>query len=206
MASDLPNVECFFDCSSPWTYMGFERLLKLQEHIAFTIEWKPILVGGVFNEVNKGLYAARESMFANERRMTYFMKDMMDWADYCEIKIGWPDFHPVNSVKAMRGCFVALEQDCLVNYARACFQAYWTRQENISDHAVLTTICTEVGIDSDVFFTKINEQNYKDQLRTTTDELIARNGYGSPTFFVNTTDMYFGNDRIPLLEKRLSKG
>ena len=200
-----PQVECFFDCSSPWTYMGFERLLKLNTQIEFEIIWKPILVGGVFNEVNKDLYAARESMFANERRMKYFMKDMQDWAHLCEIKIGWPDFHPVNSVKAMRGCFVALEQGKLIEFARGCFQAYWSREEDISDHAILTKICHQSGIDATDLLEKIQQQQYKDQLRETTSELIARGGYGSPTFFVNGDDMYFGNDRIPLVERRLQR-
>ena len=87
------TIECFFDCSSPWTYMGFERLIKLKQCYDFTVIWKPILVGGVFNEVNQGLYEARESMFNNERRLTSFMKDLQDWARYCELTINWPDFH-----------------------------------------------------------------------------------------------------------------
>jgi 2-hydroxychromene-2-carboxylate isomerase len=40
-------------------------------------------------------------------------------------------------------------------------------------------------------------------LRHSTDELIARGGYGSPTMFINRDDMYFGNDRLPLVEFRL---
>ena len=40
-------------------------------------------------------------------------------------------------------------------------------------------------------------------LRSNTDELIARGGYGSPTLFINDDDMYFGNDRLPLVEHRL---
>ena len=200
----MPKVEFFFDCSSPWTYMGFESILKLREKLGFDIIWKPILVGGVFNEVNQGLYAARESMFNNERRMTHFMKDMQDWADYCGIKIGWPDFHPVNSVKAMRGCFVALEHDKLEPYARATFEAYWGQLADISDDSVITDICNKVGIDSSELLEKISQPSYKDQLRECTSELIERGGYGSPTMFIDGDDMYFGNDRMPLLEKRLS--
>jgi 2-hydroxychromene-2-carboxylate isomerase len=36
--------------------------------------------------------------------------------------------------------------------------------------------------------------------------VIARGGFGSPTMFVNKTDMYFGNDRLPLVEAALSHG
>ena len=184
--------------------MGFERLLKLKQRYEFDIIWKPILVGGVFNEVNQGLYEARESMFNNERRLTAFMKDLQDWARYCELSINWPDFHPVNSVKAMRGCIVALEHGRLIDFARGCFQAYWNQLEDISKDDVLASIAVTANIDETLLLKSIQQTEIKNQLRANTDELIARGGYGSPTFFINRDDMYFGNDRIPLIEHALS--
>jgi len=32
---------------------------------------------------------------------------------------------------------------------------------------------------------------------------MDRGGFGSPTFFLNEDDMYFGNDRIQLIEEQL---
>jgi 2-hydroxychromene-2-carboxylate isomerase len=49
----------------------------------------------------------------------------------------------------------------------------------------------------------ITDKRYKKKLHDNTDELIARGGYGSPTLFINVDDMYFGNDRLPLVEARL---
>ena len=34
---------------------------------------------------------------------------------------------------------------------------------------------------------------------------VARGGYGSPTMFVDGTDMYFGNDRMELVEAALRR-
>jgi 2-hydroxychromene-2-carboxylate isomerase len=45
----------------------------------------------------------------------------------------------------------------------------------------------------------------KARLRANTDEVIARGGYGSPTIFVDTTKMYFGNDQLPLVEFALNR-
>jgi 2-hydroxychromene-2-carboxylate isomerase len=45
---------------------------------------------------------------------------------------------------------------------------------------------------------KANDE-VKAQLKANTDEVIARGGFGSPTFFVGGSDMYFGNDRLPLV-------
>ena len=39
----------------------------------------------------------------------------------------------------------------------------------------------------------------KDALRANTDEAIARNAFGSPTMFLDETDMYFGVDRLQLV-------
>ena len=34
---------------------------------------------------------------------------------------------------------------------------------------------------------------------------MARGGFGSPTIFVDRTDMYFGNDRLPLVREALMR-
>ena len=46
----------------------------------------------------------------------------------------------------------------------------------------------------------------KERLRANTGELVARGGFGTPTLFVNDTDMYFGNDRLVLVESALGGG
>jgi 2-hydroxychromene-2-carboxylate isomerase len=51
---------------------------------------------------------------------------------------------------------------------------------------------------------KINSDEYKARLRANTEELIARGGFGSPTMFVEGS-MFFGNDRLPLVEHALSR-
>ena len=68
---------------------------------------------------------------------------------------------------------------------------------------VLAGICAATGLDVEGFFHAINDPQYKDLLRANTDELIERGGYGSPTIFIDGDDMYFGNDRLPLVEFRL---
>ena len=79
------KFEFFFDCSSPWTYLAFSRIHSVIEKYNIDPIWKPILVGGVFNEVNKDIYAQREN--PNPRKFKYSRKDMQDWAELANIKI-----------------------------------------------------------------------------------------------------------------------
>jgi 2-hydroxychromene-2-carboxylate isomerase len=197
----MHRIEFYFDCSSPWTYLAFEHALKRVPPSLAEIVWKPILVGGVFNTVNPSVYAAREAPVP--AKAAYARKDLQDWARYVGIAIGSPPVFPVNSVKAMRGAFVALDRGVLVPYARSVFRTYWTDLADISQDAVLARCVGEAGLDHDEFFACIQTQTCKDRLRTCTDELIARGGFGSPTFFVDGDDMYFGNDRLDLLLHRL---
>ncbi|MEH6571529.1 MAG: 2-hydroxychromene-2-carboxylate isomerase, partial [Halioglobus sp.] len=144
-----------------------------------------------------------ENMFANERRVKHYFKDMHDWSEYVGITVKQPDVFPVNSVKGMRGAIYAAQQDRIIPYSRALFAAYWGDNRDISQPEVLLDICLSSGLDKDGFLAAIADQSYKDQLRDNTDELVARGGYGSPTLFINGDDMYFGNDRLPLVEHRL---
>ena len=85
------------------------------------------------------------------------------------------------------------------------FETYWGDDKDISQDAVLTEICQRVGVDPQKFFAGIGEQAIKDQLKANTDEVMARGGFGSPTIFVDKTDMYFGNDRLPLIREALQR-
>ncbi|WP_315776719.1 MULTISPECIES: 2-hydroxychromene-2-carboxylate isomerase [unclassified Bradyrhizobium] len=195
-------IEFFFDCSSPWTYLAFHNIQPLAREFGVDIVWRPILVGGIFNTVNPSVYAQREKPVP--AKAAYMLKDLGDWARSAGLKIKMPPtVFPVNSVKAMRGC-IWLGQD-MVPFARTVFDIYWGEDQDISQDAVLTEVCRRVGIDPKDFFAGIAQQGIKDQLRINTEEVVKRGGFGSPTIFVNATDMYFGNDRLPLIREALAR-
>ena len=198
------RLEFFFDCSSPWTYLAFTRIHDVIARTRAEIVWRPILVGGVFNAVNQDVYERRAK--PDPRKSAYYAKDLEDWARYAGIEIGRPPVFPVNSVKAMRGAFIALDDGKLVPYATAVFQAYWGDLEDISQPDVLGRVAASVGYDAGAFLARVEDGALKAKLRANTDELIERGGFGSPTMFVNGDDMYFGNDRLPLVEAALLRG
>ena len=197
----MTKLEFFFDCSSPWTYLAFSRIESVCSEYDTEIIWKPFLVGGVFNTVNESVYAQRANPIPIKQH--YYQKDLRDWARYQGVRIGSPPVFPVNSVKAMRGAFVALEAGKISVYASAVFEAYWGDLLDISQDDVLRKIVANVGLEVNGFFEKIADQSYKDRLRANTEELIERGGFGSPTMFINSNDMYFGNDRMELVRARL---
>jgi 2-hydroxychromene-2-carboxylate isomerase len=198
-------IEFFFDCSSPWTYLAFHNIQPLAKEFGAEIIWRPILVGGIFNSINPSVYAQREHPV--ETKVAYQKKDMADWARSAGLAIKMrPTVFPVNSVKAMRGCiWQSRDGKDMAPFARAVFEAYWGGDQDISKDEVLTEVCKRVGVDPQKFFAGIAEQAIKDQLKANTDEVMARGGFGSPTIFIDKTDMYFGNDRLPLVREALAR-
>jgi 2-hydroxychromene-2-carboxylate isomerase len=194
----MADLECFFDCSSPWTYFAFHSLLEMQRELGIGIAWRPHLVGGVFNAVNPSVHNSREKPVA--AKQAYNKKDQTDWARFLGLRAHYrPSVFPVNSVKVMRGCCWLEGQDRLVPFARATFEAYWGDDRDISQVPVIVDICNKSGVDPDALLPAIETQPIKDRLRANTQELIDRGGFGSPTMFVGGDDMYFGNDRMPLI-------
>jgi 2-hydroxychromene-2-carboxylate isomerase len=199
----MSRLEFFFDVSSPWTYLAFHNVQPMAAELGVAIEWKPILVGGVFNAVNQSVYESRANPVLVKAR--WHKKSMMDWARLAGLKIRFPpSVFPVNSVTVMRAC-CALEPDPMIRFARAAFEAYWGDDVDISKEDAVRAIAARAGQDADALLAAANSPEMKAQLRANTDEVIARGGFGSPTMFVNGDDMYFGNDVLPLVKAALQR-
>ena len=200
----MATIEFFFDCSSPWTYLAFENIQPIAAELGAAITWRPILVGGIFNTINPSVYEGRERPVPAKAR--YSGKDLQDWARVAGLKIKMPpSVFPVNSVKVMRGCIALEPAGKLIDFARAAFRAYWSEDKDISKDDVIAEISGRAGVDAPALFAAIAEPGPKDALRANTDEVMARGGFGSPTVFVDGADMYFGNDRLPLVRAALER-
>ena len=197
-------IEFFFDCSSPWTYLAFHNIQPLAAEMGVPIRWRPFMVGGVFNTVNPSVYEGRKAPVP--AKAAYMLKDLGDWARQANLKIKMPPtVFPVNSVKVMRACLVLEPQGKLAAFATAAFEAYWSHDRDISQDEVVADLCAQSGVDPAILLAQIAQPEIKDALKANTEELIARGGFGSPTIFIGE-DMYFGNDRMPLIRAAIERG
>jgi len=200
-ATEGVSVECFFDCSSLWSYLGFHNLRGSMQTLGVPVTWRPILVGGVWKRANPGIYDLRSAP-QNRLKQAYFHKDLDDWARRDGLVINFPPAcgHPVNAVTCMRLCLVALDSGVLEPFAAAAFEALWRDGRDLAQEVVLEDLCRTVGLDAENALITARQPATKERLRRNGDELVQRGGFGSPTFFVGRDDMYFGNDRLTLVE------
>jgi 2-hydroxychromene-2-carboxylate isomerase len=110
----------------------------------------------------------------------------------------------VKVVNTMRGAYFAEEHGKIAPYTRRAFESFWVENCDIGSDSVIAAIARDVGLDPAQMVEAIKRPEYKEKLRAATQELIDRGGFGSPTFFVDG-NMFFGNDRLQLVEFELSR-
>jgi 2-hydroxychromene-2-carboxylate isomerase len=200
----MVKVECFFDCASPWAYIGFSNLPSLGARLGLDIAWRPVVVGFVFAQVNQDIYVSRR-MRSPMLKGAYEQKELQAWADHAGVVVRTPPKcgHPVNSIKPMRACCALRASGKLVPFAIACYEALWRDGRNLGDDAVLADICRQIGLDPDTVLAAIASEAPKHELKRNSDELVRRGGFGVPTFYVDDELMFFGNNRLRLVEHHL---
>jgi 2-hydroxychromene-2-carboxylate isomerase len=199
----MAHVEFFFDLSSPWTRLAFHNIQPILAETGASVTWRPFLVGGVFNAVNPSVYAGRETPDAPKMRHTWTW--LKAWARLAGVPMNFPSpHHPLKSVHAMRFC-CALEADqaALFRFAEAAFDAYFRDQRNLDDPAELAAVADACGLDGETLARRAQDEAIKQQLRANTQEVIDRGGFGSPTMFVDRSEIFFGNDQLPLVRQAL---
>ena len=199
----MNRVEFFYDLSSPWTFMAYHAIRPILDEAGTGMTLRPLLVGGVFNAVNQGVYENRAN--AQSPKARAMAKWTGEWAAYAGVPMNFPSpYHPLRSVHAMRFC-CALEDDqpTLDRFSRAAFEAYFRDPRKLDEPAELVAVANACGLDGAGLAEQAQSQPVKDRLRANTDEAIARGAFGSPSIFVDKDHMYFGNDQLPLVRARL---
>lgn len=191
------TLEFFFDYASPYSYLASEQVEALVQRTGAELRWRPFLLGAVFKATGN------VSPLTNERKAVYLAKDLLDWTRH----LGLPDFRmpegfPINSLKANRLGLVAAEQGRIAPFSHATFRAAFAEGRNMNDPQVLTELARATGLAPEAALARTENQEIKDALRRNTEEAVERGAFGAPTFFLGD-DMYFGNDRLILVERAL---
>ena len=129
----------------------------------------------------------------------YMLQDLHDWAKLYGIDLRFPSHFPPNSLPIQRVLNAVADEE-VRPLAKALFDAYWTRDQNLSDLNVLAHVIEAAGFPAVNLLARAQDQDVKDRLRATTEEAVARGAFGAPTFFFRGR-MFWGNDRLPLLER-----
>ena len=185
------QIDFYFDLVSPYSYVASMLIDEVALQGNAKVNWKPFLLGGVFKAVG-----TTEAPGLHPVKKPYLLKDLQRLSVHLKIPIKMPPDFPVRTVLAMR-TLCGFNADEIPQAANTLYKAYWVKNMDIADPDVVASL---VGRDA---VEQAGIQEIKDKLFQSTEEAVRRGAFGAPTFFVKD-EMFFGHDRMPLLELHLN--
>lgn len=189
-------IEFFWEPGSPYTYLAATQIEALAKETGSTVAWKPFLLGKVFEARNMKLPASIP------QKAQYMFKDIARWAQLYKVPITMPKVFPVHSLLASRSAIAAAQLGHEAKAAVAILSAYWGEGLDISQTEVIATACNKAGLDGAAILARAQDQSVKDQLKTYTEDALARGVFGAPTMFIGDA-MFWGNDRLDIVKRVL---
>jgi len=195
-----PTVEFFYCGSCPWTYLAFVRLNEAAVRTGANVVYRPVLADWIRPDVSRpSPLASTDAVVA-----AYARKDLQDWARFCGVAISLPQPWPVRPEWAQRGAVAAIEAGLGKAYVEEMFRAHFAGGRNIAERGVVLDVATDCGLVRATFESRLAAGDLLDTVQDNTEELVRRGGFASPTMFMGD-DMYFGHERVSLLESALMR-
>jgi len=190
------TLEFYFDYGSPYSYLADTQVEAVAKRAGAQLVRKPMLLGGVFKSTGN------QSPAELPAKSKWSAFDMPMWARYYGVPFNRNPHFPVNTLALMRGAAAAQIDGVFEKYHPAMFKAMWVDGRNLNDIKEVAAVLTAAGLDANKFGQRLQDQDVKDRLKSTTDDAVARGVFGAPTMFVDDK-MFFGNDRLPFVEMAL---
>ncbi len=196
------EIELFFDIGSSYSYLAATQMEGLAARTGVPIRWRPFLLGAVFKATGNDMPARLPA------KAKWMLQDMALWARDYAIPFRMPSRFPLITLRTQRALTAAerlASVTAIPAFALALFKSYWCDDLDITTDPVIAAAARSANLDADAIVAAIDAPETKDQLRATTEEAVKRGAFGAPAMFVGDA-LFWGNDRIPLLERYLARG
>ena len=191
----------YFDFISPYGYLGSVGVEQLAHRLGCGVEWRPVLLGITVLKV-MGLKALPDTPLKG----SYVHHDTKRLAGFMGIAFNRPP-GPMQPLPAMRA-FVWLNQRdpaLAKRFGQAIYRAHWGEARNMSSPDAVAAVGATLGLHAADVIAGMTDPAVKDQLRADVDAAIAAGVFGVPSFVVGG-EMFWGADRLPMLERWIETG
>ena len=192
------SIEFYFDFSSPYSYIGYQEIKKIEKKNSFKIKYMPIFLGGLHNAAG-----VTPAAFIN-LKSKYMIEDAKLICEKKNIKFIFNSYFPIKTVNFMRGVIIAEEDNSEKIYIEKIFNSIWKDGLNMNDPIVINKVLKNINLNPEKFFVRVADQKIKDKLRILTDDALKKGIFGSPTFLVNKK-IFWGQDRLSYAVEEVKK-
>ncbi|MHA4869501.1 DsbA family protein [Duganella sp. PWIR1] len=183
-----PELTCWFDFASNYSYLSVLRLARQHE---VAVQWKPFLLGPIFKEQGWD----NSPFVLQKNKGDYVWLDMPRECAKYDLPWRQPSEFPRRSLLAARVALLGEHQPWMAEFCARVMLANFEHDEDIGNEDCIAAILTGIGLEAHAILRAAQSADNKERLRARTDEARTLHIFGAPTFFVGP-EMYWGNDRL----------
>ncbi len=191
----IPEVEFWFDVHSPWCYLAAHRIGAIVRRHGGRVRWRPVHLAQLIEAID-----GRRPLEENAAFLAWYRQDILDQAELLGLPFRQHPNYPLRPSRALRAALWAERQGAAEPFVQAVMRAYWAEDRDISDLGVLAALAEGVGLAG--VAAAAGDAEIKAALDANLAEAIGRGLFGVPTAVFDGR-IYFGNDHLDLLDRRL---
>ena len=197
------TIDFYMTLNSPWTYIASARFAAMAQRHGMTVNIKPSKFGPIFEQTG-GLPLPKRA----PARRAYRMMELKRWREFRGIPLTLePKYFPSDDVAATRLVLAAkLAGKDAHALSTELGRAIWEREENLADAAAVSAAAQRAGLDATALRASGPADAELDALlEQYTKEALAAGVFGAPSFVLPTGEIFWGQDRLELLDIALGK-
>jgi 2-hydroxychromene-2-carboxylate isomerase len=198
------TVDYYLSPQSPWTYLGHQRFHDMAKAAGAAVRVLPVDLGGKVFPVSGGLPLGKRA----PQRQAYRLVDLQRCADHLGLPINLkPTYFPVNGDDAAQ-LIIAVDMhdgsDAAMRLAGSILRGVWVDEKNIADPSALQEMLDGCGLPARRL-EESQSQTVHERYEQDSQRAIDGGVFGAPTY-VAFGEMFWGQDRLDFLERRLARG
>ena len=195
-------VDFYYGLGSRYSYLASTQLDRIAGATGCRFDWHPLKSGALMEL--RGGHPFRGEPTSGQYEWPYRRLDAEAWAEFYGVPYREPVDFRVDPAYLAVAASAAKRLGAVEAYSRRLFQAIFVEGRAIAE-ADLIGFAADVGLDAAAFRTHLEDPATAESHEATLQEAHRRGAFGVPTFFLGE-QMFWGNDRLVLLEHALRKG
>ena len=195
------TVDYYLSLNSPWTYIGSAPFAEIARRNGVTVNVKPAKFGPIFEQTG-GLPLPKRS----PQRRAYRMMELKRWREVRGLPLNLePKHFPCDDAAATRLVIAAkLQGKDAHRLSLELGRAVWEREESLADAAAMALAAQRAGLDAAALRAGGPSDAELDALfQQYTEDALAAGVFGAPSYVLPSGEIFWGQDRLELLERAL---
>ncbi len=197
------TIDYYMTLNSPWTYLGSALFAEIARRHGAIVNVMPSKFGPIFEQTG-GLPLPKRS----PQRRAYRMMELKRWREVRGVPLTLePKHFPSEDSAATRLVIAAkLQGKDAHKLSLELGRALWEREEALSDPSAIAAAAQRAGFDAG----KLRADGLTDGeldalLEQFTRSALAAGVFGAPSFVLPSGEVFWGQDRLELLDRALKK-